>query len=449
MKRQLSILTLLLLSLHTTVKAKSELRESEHSFRYSECAINLDYGQSSDNLGEISAFVKKLQADSRTTIKLIEINSFTSPIIEGNTTLKEKLKEQRDEIKRYLIEQHSIDKSLIYTDLKEIDWQELRGLVESSDMPYRDEVLAIVSDEGDKKWCRENPGDCWFPKDLIRTTQLKSLQRGVPYKYMERNIFPQLEKTVTTVWYSKDGQNLSEEFLMGGIPTPQPTVTKSTVIEPIKEPKPEKIKEPKVEKVKPEKQYIVSNEPQPLLAVKTNLLFDALSILNIELEVPIKQRFSVAGEWVFPWWISDDGTASSKRNRTQLLHGNLEGKYWFGDRTARPVMTGWFAGLYAGGGTYDFERSREGYQGEFFIAAGISGGYAHTINKDGNLRMEYSLGVGYLKTDYREYEAFFGVDDMWHPIRQKSGSYTWVGPTKAKVSLVWMFNKNAKRGGVR
>ncbi len=191
---------------------------------------------------------------------------------------------------------------------------------------------------------------------------------------------------------------------------------------------------------------VSTDDPQSLFALKTNLLFDAVTLANIELEVPVGDRWSVAGEWIFPWWTWDNGREDSKRNRTQLLNANIDGKYWFGDRANHEVMTGWFAGLYAGGGLYDFERNAKGYQGEFFIAAGVSAGFAHTINKRGNLRMEYALGVGYLKTDYRYYEAQYDIDDRWHPIKNKNGNYTWFGPTKAKVSLVWLLNK---RGGVR
>lgn len=188
---------------------------------------------------------------------------------------------------------------------------------------------------------------------------------------------------------------------------------------------------------------------KPLFALKTNLLFDAATVANLELEVPIGKRWSVAGEWMFPWWLWE-----KRQNCLQVMSGNIEGRYWFGNRDVKPngkprqQMTGWFAGLYAGGGYYDLEWKRKGYQGEFFIAAGISAGYVHTINKSGTLRMEYSLGVGYMQTNYRKYEAKIGGDNEWHLYRRESGRYTWIGPTRAKVSLVWMINYK-KMGGVR
>ena len=190
-----------------------------------------------------------------------------------------------------------------------------------------------------------------------------------------------------------------------------------------------------------------SMKKNPLFAIKTNLLYCAASVVNAEIEVPIGQRWSVATDWMFPWWTLDDGTTESGRHRIQALHGTVTGKYWFGDRSICPVLTGWHAGIYTGGGLYDFEYKKRGVQGDFFIAGGLTGGYAHTISKYGNLRMEYSIGVGFLKTKYCTYTAeYYGKDD-WRAIRRERGVYTWIGPTQAKVSLVWMFSYMSKNKG--
>ena len=184
---------------------------------------------------------------------------------------------------------------------------------------------------------------------------------------------------------------------------------------------------------------------KPLFAVKTNLLFDAATALNVALEAPVGKRWSVAGECIFPWWLWE-----KKQYCLQMLSGNLEGRYWFGNRDHRPQMTGWFAGLYAGGGYFDLEWGDRGTQGEFFIATGLNGGYAHTISKSGKWRMEYSLGAGYLITKYREYTPAFGMDDRWHLIRQKNGHYSWIGPMRAGISLVWMIDRcYQQKGGGR
>ena len=173
----------------------------------------------------------------------------------------------------------------------------------------------------------------------------------------------------------------------------------------------------------------------PLFAVKTNLLFDAALMPNIELEVPIGKRWSLNGEYMFPWWLINDD-----RYCLQILMGGLEVRYWPGRRSGRDVLTGHFLGLYAGGGKYDLQWDKNGYQGEFFIAAGVSYGYAHSIAR--NLRLEYNIGIGMLRTDYRHYHS---RDNHRTLLWQENGEYTWLGPTKLKISLVWLITGKNKK----
>ncbi len=175
-------------------------------------------------------------------------------------------------------------------------------------------------------------------------------------------------------------------------------------------------------------------------AVKTNLLFDLATIVNAEIEIPFRNRWSLDIEYCFPWW-----RLKEKNYTVQLISAGVEGRYWFGSkqsRALRDVLTGWFAGLYVGGGYYDFQLGKDnGIQGEFYITSGISAGYAHSISR--SLRLEYSIGVGYLQSDYRPYTYVKGTqygdikvrEYPWEVLRQ-----SWIGPTKAKVSLIWIID---------
>ena len=181
---------------------------------------------------------------------------------------------------------------------------------------------------------------------------------------------------------------------------------------------------------------------RPLLALKTNLLFDAALMPNVEIEVPVGKRWSVNGEYAFPWWQFDRG-----KYCMQVLMGGLEGRYWLGSRKSREdreVLTGHFLGLYAGGGKYNLQWGEKGYQGEFFIAAGASYGWATRIAR--HLHLEFNIGIGLLRTDYRHYHA---RDNYQTLLWQENGKYTWFGPTKAKISLVWLLNRRVKKGGSR
>lgn len=159
------------------------------------------------------------------------------------------------------------------------------------------------------------------------------------------------------------------------------------------------------------------------------MLLDAVSAINVGIEVPIGTKWSVNAEWTFPWWLPD-----SNKWCFELLSGTVEGRYWFGAR--EKMLGGAFAGLYAGGGYYDFQYDLKGYQGEFYIMAGISGGYSFKIAK--RLNMELSLGCGYLRTDYKKYEM---KEDYSILSWQHDGKYSWIGPTKAEVTLVWLIGQ--------
>ena len=119
--------------------------------------------------------------------------------------------------------------------------------------------------------------------------------------------------------------------------------------------------------------------------------------------------------------------------------GLLEGRYWLGNRTIRQTLTGHFLGFYAGGGKYDLQWKEKGYQGEFYIASGISYGYAVPVAS--RLNLEFSIGIGLLRTDYKHYRA---IDNYRTLLWQNSGNYTWFGPTKGKISLVWLLGRKQK-----
>lgn len=352
--------------------------------------VKIYFKQSGSQIVEVDSEVGSLG-----DIERVEIRSGGSP--EGGVAFNQWLSDRRGEVARqYIMESVGVDDSLISLTSVGVDWEAFRRHIEAYSTPYRDEVL----------WVLDN-----IPPES-RVKYLKEIQAGVPYSYMMQSLFPRLRMAEVVIYYRDE----------------EPTVERA--VEPIEE-----LAEEVVFEIKP-------LEHRALFAIKSNLLFDMLSLINLEVEVPIGVRYSVAGEMIFPWWSMDN-----HRNRIQILNINLEGRYWWGDRADVPILTGWFTGLYAGGGLYDLEYRGEGYQGEFFIAAGLSGGYAHMINRSRTLRLEYSLGVGFLSTNYDYYEACYCCNDRWHAVRQRSGRYSWVGPTRARVSLSYMIDLKRRRWG--
>ena len=179
-----------------------------------------------------------------------------------------------------------------------------------------------------------------------------------------------------------------------------------------------------------------------MLAVKSNLLFDAVTALNVEVEVPIGNHWSVMMEDVFPWWEKDN------KYCFQLLEMGVEGRYWFrNNKYHSQKLKGHFTGAYVMSGKYDFQWDTDlCYQGEFW-SAGLTYGYSRKISRRFNL--ELSASLGYLSAGYRHYFPASDYEVLYRD--EKHGRIGYWGLTKLKVSLVMPIYsyKNKKKGGRR
>ena len=414
----------------------------------------------------------------------VSITGAASP--DGFTSRNERLANERAmAVKNYIAMKYPhIDRNRIITHSAGEDWNGLRKLIEADyKVPSRQEALRILnlSLSGDEKRKR-----------------LRQLNAGRTYDYLLKNIFPNLRGGVACmIYYKKESktplvereikssentttytisaqqvnitnyngssvttensqtQNIANDYL--------PPVHESRSVQPSHSdddyPRLERSyrsvqpsvydRYSQIRKPKQENRYVnyatyhrydTYEDELPyektLFSLKTNLLFDAFTAVNIELEIPLDKSWSLAAEYMFPWWLDED-----KQNAFQLIGGSLELRRWFGNRDNRAPLTGWFGGFSLGGGYYDLEDNKKGYQGEYFVPR-LSLGYAHEISRNGRWRMEYAFGLGYLRSKYREYEARLGkLDNEWHLIYQRSGTYKYVGPVSAKISLAYTFKK--------
>jgi hypothetical protein len=175
------------------------------------------------------------------------------------------------------------------------------------------------------------------------------------------------------------------------------------------------------------------------LTVKTNLLYDVALTPNIGVEVPIGERFSVGAEFMRGWWLKRDWSFC-----WQVEAVSLEGRYWFTPLMERHLRGGWFVGAFAQAGFYDFQlNSSSGLQGEA-LAAGVTGGYLCPLG--GAWSLEFSLGIGYLLTDYHRYTVEPTRDghelvSAAPPMRLHGVLY----PIKAGISLQWTIKTRRAR----
>ena len=382
-------------------------------FRFDKAMVDsgyLDNGRTLHHLEEILADCRLCER-----IDSINILSFASP--DGDHSYNERLTHRRSiAVKGYLVWKYPhLDQYRIHSRPQGENWRELRRLIVADEhLPNREEVLQILDRHKDTENCK---------------ILLKKLNGGIPYSYIRNRMLRYLRNAaICMIWIKPDSMPTNKVAKISRQRQLHVSAEGYKTGYEHRTPYPQKLPE-------------ATFHRHPLFALKTNMLFDAILIPNIEIEVPIGKRWSVNGEYMFPWWL-----LKSNRYCLEILSGGLEGRYWLGStqsREQREVLTGHFVGLYASGGEYDLQWKEGGYQGEFFIAAGLSYGWATRITR--NLHLEFNIGIGLLRTNYRHYHA---QDNYRTLMWQENGNYTWFGPTKAKISLVWLLNRKMKKGGV-
>lgn len=174
-----------------------------------------------------------------------------------------------------------------------------------------------------------------------------------------------------------------------------------------------------------------------IFALKTNLLYDAVSALNVEVEVPIGERFSIMAEDVFPWW------ETGNKYCFQYWEMGVEGRFWFKPwkNVGTEKLRGFFVGPYVMSAKYDFQWDKSvNYQGEMW-SVGVSAGYSMPIGKRKRTNLEFSLSLGYMQSPYRHYLPTDDYSKLIHDPALDGTFYNYfLYPTKAKVSLVVPIN---------
>lgn len=400
-----------LVSVFLMFTANGQARHKEYETRNDtihHVTIYFDLNQSSIDksyTGNINttALLDTLLTDSLqvSCLDSITVFAYTSP--EGSGESNYQLSARRSEsVKTYLQQYYPhLAPAKIITYNRGEDWNGFRNkVINDSQLPDKEEVIAVMNYHSNNRQKQER--------------LLKRLNGGKAYAYIKSRIFPELRRAEVTIY---NLESLQADEACGS----KSEVWKDTTVY-VNQPVP-----------------VVNSQDEPILAasrqmksrkvlvaIKNNLLYDLALAPNVEVEVPLGRTWSVNAEYKSPWWCNDE-----KHRCYQMISGGIEGRYWLGNRQKRNQLTGHFLGLYTEGGNYDFQFGGDGYRGKYYMASGLTYGYAKQLGK--HLSIEFSLGVGYLTTEYRRYTPY--EDDL---VGVKYGQFNWIGPTKAKISLAWL-----------
>ncbi len=282
------------------------------------------------------------------------------------------------------------------------DWSGLYALaVDDCELPSREATLDLL--------CRlAMPNDKESEDRMF--AQLKVLDGGKPYRYMYGRLFPELRKA---------GVKVVAVYRVDDLVSDSRALLEATFVEPAE------IRITTGVNVMPEAQK------KPWYAgVKTNMLYDALLVPNGGLEIYLGKNWSIDAYWMYAWWKSD-----RVHNYWRTYGGDVELRKWLGSAARRKPLTGHHIGAYAQIVTYDFELGGRGYLADrWSYAAGMSYGYSLPVAK--RLNIDFSIGLGYMGGEYKEYLPQDG-----HYVWQSTKRRHWIGPTKAEISLVWLIGR--------
>lgn len=170
------------------------------------------------------------------------------------------------------------------------------------------------------------------------------------------------------------------------------------------------------------------------VAVKSNLIYDALLTLDLGVEAKVAPQWTVELTGNLNDWAIDG-------HSWKQWNFQPEARYWFCQ-----AFAGHFLGVHAIGGQYNFGHLGTDFkflgtdfgllkdyrlQG-WMAGAGVAYGYTWLLNK--RWSMEAEIGLGWIYTRYDQFECH----DCGKRIR-RNVPHNYVGPTKAALNIIYNF----------
>lgn len=421
------LVAILLLTIGINAFATTSITETTHSdsvqvyFRQARIKLDPNFRNNGERLDSFSHRFNALLDKPTSNVRNIRIISGASP--EGTIAHNRYLSDNRAKVVYdYLINNNLVDSSRIKIESRGENWLGLTNKVKESKLQYKASVLKILSSE---EWIQR--------KGKIadgRKHQLMNLNGGRVWHELFNLYFADLRSTIVLIDYNtykviSDSTlpiySTSPLFIHSTLSPPTAAITQPSTISLPTLHRPQPISEEK------------SRKPF-LMAVKTNLLYDALLVPNLGLEFYVGKNWSITGNWMYAWWKNDN-----VHNYWRTYGGDIELRRWLGNQP----LTGHHFGVYAQMLTYDFELGGRGYLGnKWTYGGGVSYGYSKSLSRYFNL--DFTIGIGFLRSKYKEYLPLDG-----HYVWQSTHLGNWICPTKAEITLVWLIGRgyNRQKGG--
>lgn len=367
--------------------------------------------------------------DTTKTLQKITVSSGASP--EGASDFNRRLSDSRmAAVCSYIKRICPVNNNMITVNSKGVDWNGLERMVRASGMPWRDKVLNIINNT--PEWVIENG-------KIVdsRKRRLMRLDGGRAWHYMNERFFPDLRGGSVDVVceFTHTNENSVSDIAVVDMPAShEPSVSDSPDAKWTEAENSDTIPEYKAAVTDTITAVLVrNNKRRYIFGVGTNLVFDALLIPNVSLELPFASHWSVGTNWMYGWKERD-----AKRS-VYAYGGELHVRYWLTSAT-RP-LTGHHFGVYGQMLRYNIRYSGRGYLSDrWSYGAGTEYGYSLPLGC--RFRLDMAVGIGYITGICREYIRQDECD-VWQATKRRH----WFGPTKAEISIIWLIGHIDRKGG--
>ena len=410
------IFTLLIL-LYAIGGLRAQEKHVEHcvDFRVNITKIEPSYSNNAARLDELLEFLSGVRRDTTQRVVRVSFRGAASP--EGAFPLNVRLARARmASLESVVRSEMNLPDSIVTRNDSYIPWDFLQAQIESSDLAYKDDVLAILSDTASMN-IQSNVDK--------RIARLKQLNGG--------RVWQQLYQL-----YFKPMRNASVVFVTRKQLPPEPEPEPVKVVEPPMEVVPQEIiPAPDTVRVEPAPQV---EEWSPKLYVKTNALGWGVAVSNAAVEVDLAKHWSVALPIYYSTWNYFTSTIKFRAFAVQP-----EARYWFSEDNTR-----FFVGAHLGMAYYNVAVNG-GYRYQDHngkspaLGGGLAVGYRMPISKNKRWGMEFTVGAGGYKLHY---DKFYNTDHTVNGLKIDSHKRTYWGLDQAAISFSYMFDLN-KKGGKR
>ncbi len=388
--------------------AKETCSEFYINFRVDETHFDAAYGNNHRHLQQLTALLEQLQSDNSVSLLDVTFCGSTSP--EGSHQHNLKLSRERLSTLEAIVRRHiNLPDSIITREESYIPWTWLTTQVEKSDIPYKQQILEVLT--GPHNIVRYH-GDCTIDS---RVLDLKKIARGKAWRELQKRYFRQMRNACAILITYKHIQ-------LPTLEVEAPTMTMQEMSMPALAPVPQPLPE-------------VWNRQ---LYIKTNALYLPMLLANAAVEVDLCPHLS----FTLPIYYSALNYFTDDI-KFRFFGLQPEFRYWF---NAKPSNDGWFIGAHfsllyyniAVNGEYRYQ-DHGGYSPS--VGGGIAGGYRLPIDKNERWHIEFSLGAG----AYTLYYDKFRNEPNGKLVGTEKSTY--IGLDQVAVSFSYRFHIGSKQKG--